>query len=112
MEAIEFVKKLKDRVIENDNKVYQNLLDTTIRAEDPIWNGILPIYKNLDKSQQLAFLQFSRMIQVNTLSHILGVLDGSTTLGDNVENFILKTEEKADQINGYLQDLFLEMEEI
>jgi hypothetical protein len=72
MEAIEFVKKLKERVIENDNKVYQNLLDTTIEAKDPIWNGVLPIYKHLAKDQQLAFLQFLRMIQINTLSHILG----------------------------------------
>lgn len=112
MEALEFVKKLKERVIENDNKVYQNLLDTTIEAKDPIWQGVLPTYKNMNKDQQAAFLRFLRMIQVNTLSHILGVLDGSTTLSENDVNFILKTVEKDELINGDLQDIFLEMEEI
>jgi len=111
MESIEFVKQLKERVIENDNKVYQNLLDTTTEAKDSIWQGVLPIYKNLNADQKLAFLHFLRMIQVNTLSHILGVLDGSTTLSENDVNFILKTEEKDEQINGDLQDIFLGMEE-
>lgn len=110
MEALEFVKKLKERIIENDNKTYQNLLDTTIEAKDPIWQGILPVYKNMNKDQQLAFLKFLRMIQVNTLSHILGVLDGTSTLTESQENFILKTEEKDELINGDLQDIFLEIE--
>jgi len=112
MEALEFVKKLKERVIENDNKVYQNLLDTTIEAKDPVWQGILPTYKAMNKDQQAAFLQFLRMIQVNTLSHILGVLDGSTTLSESDVNFILKTEGKDELINGDLQDIFLGMEEM
>ena len=110
MEAIEFVKKLKERVIENDNRVYQNLLDTTIEAKDPIWQGMLLLYKKMTKDQQMAFLQFLRMIQVNTLSHILGVLDGSTTLTENSETFILKTEERDELINGDLQDIFLGLE--
>lgn len=112
MEAIEFVTKLKERVIENDNKVYQDLLDTTIEAKDKIWQSILPIYKNMTKDEQLAFIQFLRLIQVNTLSHILGVLDGTTFLNNGNVNFVLKTEENGEIINGDLQDIFLEMEEI
>ena len=112
MEAIDFVTKLKERVIENDNKVYQNLLDKTTEAKDPIWQGLLPMYKNMTKDQQIAFLEFLRMIQVNTLSHILGVLDGATTLTESQEHFILKTEENDELINGDLQDIFLGMEEM
>jgi len=112
MEAIEFVRKLKERVIENDNKVYQNLLETTIEAQDPIWQDVLPVYKNMTLAQRLTFLQFIRMIQVNTLSHVLGVLDGSTSLSENGVNFVLKTEEKDELINGDLQNVFLGMEEM
>jgi len=112
MEATEFVTKLRERVIENDNKVYQKLLDTTVEAKDSIWQGVLPIYKGMSKNQQLAFLQFLRLIQVNTLSHILGILDGSTNLTENGESFVLKTDENDELINGDLQDIFLGMEEI
>jgi hypothetical protein len=111
METIEFITKLKERVIENENKVYQNLLNTTTEARDPLWQGILPIYGNMTKDQQASFLKFLRMIQVNTLSHILGILDGSTYLNENNEDFILKTEQNEHIINGDLQDIFLAMEE-
>lgn len=112
MKSIELVTKLREQVIENDNRIYQNLLDTTTNAKDPIWQGILPIYKGLSNNQQVAFLQFLRMIQVNTLSHVLGILDGSSYITENGESFILKTEGKDEMINGYLQDIFLEMEEL
>jgi hypothetical protein len=39
-------------------------------------------------------------------------MDGSTTLAENNENFILKTEENGELINGDLQDIFLGMEEM
>jgi hypothetical protein len=112
MEIIEFVKRLKERVIDNDNKVYQKILDTTKVAKDPVWQEILPVYKNMTKEQQVAFIRFLRLIQVNTLSHVLGILDGSTYLSDGNENFVLKTEQNEDPINGDLQDIFLGMEEM
>ena len=111
MEAIEFITKIKERVVDNDNEVYKNLLDTTIEAKDPTWQGILPIYKGMSENQQILFLQFLRMIQVNTVSHILGVLDGTTNLTENGETFVLKTEEQEELINGDLQDIFLGMED-
>lgn len=112
MEAIKFVTVVRERVIEDDNQVYQELLENTLEAKDPIWGNILPIYKSLTKEQRLAFLQFLRLIQVNTLSHVFGILDGSTDLSDSDESFVLKTEQSEDVINGDLQDIFLEMEEI
>lgn len=111
METIEFVTKLKGQVIDGDNKIYQNLLNETNEATDPIWQNMLLIYKKMTKDQQLAFVQFLRLIQVNTLSHVLGILDGSTYLAESIEDFVLKTAGGDHQINGSLQDIFLEMEE-
>lgn len=48
---------------------------------------------------------------VNTLSSLLGILDGSTFLSSENENFILKTEGSDTIINGDLQDIFLGLEE-
>lgn len=47
MEAIEFVTKFRERVIENDNKIYQDLLDAKSEANDPVWKAILPINQNM-----------------------------------------------------------------
>jgi hypothetical protein len=112
MEAIEFVTALRERIIERDHQAYQNLLDNTTEATDPLWKKILPLYKSMTNEQKVAFLQFLRLIQVNTLSHILGILDGSTALNENNEIFVLQTEQDEEIINGDLQDIFWEMEEI
>ncbi|MNK13058.1 hypothetical protein D3C87_311370 [compost metagenome] len=48
---------------------------------------------------------------VTTLSSLLGILDGSTFLSSENENFILKTEGSDTIINGDLQDIFLGLEE-
>jgi|GEM_PF-6006797 len=47
---------------------------------------------------------------VNTLSSLLGILDGSTFLSSENENFIVKTEGSDTIINGDLQDIFLGLE--
>jgi hypothetical protein len=111
MEAKEFVTAIRKRVIESDHTVYQDLLKNTTIAKDPIWKEILPIYKGMTKEQQKSFLLFFRMIQVNTVSHILGILDGSSYLNENQEDFVLTTKNSDNIINGFLQDIFLEMEE-
>jgi hypothetical protein len=111
MEAVEFIKAIRQRVIESDYAVYQNLLGGADEAKDPIWKSILPVYKGLANEQQESFLKFIRLIQVNAVSHILGILDGSTYLNENKESFVLKTEAGGGTINGDLQNIFLEMEE-
>lgn len=111
MEAIEFVKAIRERVIENGNTTYQDLLDSTTNAKDPVWQEMLKIYGNLDDKSKDTLLQFFRMIQSNTVSQIFGILDGSSYLNESKATFILKTEDDESVINGDLQDLFLEMEE-
>lgn len=111
MEAIEFIEAIRQRVIENDYKVYHDLLDNSDNANDPVWKGILSLYKSMPKEQQEIFLNFLRLIQVNSVSHILGILDGSTFLNEKREEFFLTTESGGKVINGELQDIFLEMEE-
>jgi hypothetical protein len=111
MEPIEFVTAIRDRVIESDNVNYLNMLNAKEDIKDPLWKEVLTLYKSLHKEQQQSFLFIFRLIQVNTVSHILGILDGSAYLNDKQETFVLKTETSDLIINGDLQDIFLEMEE-
>ncbi|HMT54765.1 MAG TPA: hypothetical protein PKD16_16940 [Saprospiraceae bacterium] len=112
MEAFEFVTAIRQRVVENDNKTYHDLLESDDSPQDSVWRAIYSIYKSLSKEQQKDFLLFLRLIQTNTISHVFGILDGSTYLNNYRESFVLKTESDNMVINGDLQDLFLEMEEM
>ena len=102
--------KILDRdVIERNLDLYRDLLDTTTEAKDPVWKGILPIYINFSKDEKETFLNFLRIVEINTLSHVLGILDGVNSADGIVEDFILTTESCEERINENLQDLFLEL---
>lgn len=111
MKPENLVKILNREVIEGNLELYKNLLDTTDEANDPVWAGILPIYINLSKEERNVFIKFLRIVEINTLSHVLGILDGSTYSDEIEESFILTTENSNDKINEDLQNLFLELTE-
>ncbi|MBE4947488.1 transposase [Chryseobacterium culicis] len=109
MNAEEFVKILNRDVIKGNLELYQNLLENTNEATDPVWKGILPMYINFSREEKEVFLKFLKIVEINTLSHVLGILDGTTHADDIEEDFILITENKNEKINEDLQDLFLEL---
>ncbi|UWX60372.1 hypothetical protein N0B40_18475 [Chryseobacterium oranimense] len=109
MKPEELVKILKRDVIEENIDLYQNLLDTTSEATDPIWKGILPIYINLSKNEKAIFLKFLRIVEINTLSHVLGIFDGTTYTEGIDDEFMINIEGKKEKLNGDLQNLFLEL---
>lgn len=111
MEAENFVLAIRNNVIESNYLAYKELLENTTEATDPIWKSFLPLYQGMNHEQRLAFLNFMRSVQVSTVSQIFGILDGSSSLSENQENLILTTDQDTNPINGYLQDIFLEMEE-
>ncbi|WP_164464876.1 hypothetical protein [Chryseobacterium indologenes] len=54
-------------------------------------------------------MKFLKIVEINTLSHVLGILDGSTFTDGIEEEFILSTENNGKKINEDLQSLFLEL---
>jgi hypothetical protein len=111
MEPIKFVTDIRSRVVQNDNIRYENLLESEKEINDSQWKEIVSIYRRLSKDEKNKFIDFLRLIQVNTVSHVFGILDGSTYLNEERETFQLISNSDQAVINGDLQDLFLEMEE-
>ena len=107
MKPEQLVEILNRDVIEGNLDLYRNLLETTNQATDPVWKGILPMYINLTKSEREIFLWFLKIVEINTLSHVLGILDGTTYVDGIDEDLILTTNNDNKKINVYLQDLFL-----
>ena len=115
VEALEFVTAIRHNVIETGGLMYQTsfekAVEGTVEATDPVWKEIIPIYISLTKEQKEDFLEFLRLVQVNAVSQIFGILDGSSFLSKARENLILTVESSGKAINGDLQDIFLAMEE-
>ncbi|WP_295121511.1 hypothetical protein [uncultured Chitinophaga sp.] len=111
MQVLEFVENLKAKIIDNSIIEYGDLLDRANNATDSTWQSIFAVYDKLTEQEKISFLNFIRLIKVNTLSAVLGVLDGSSYLSAHRETFILTSESDGEVLSGSLQDLFLEMEE-
>jgi hypothetical protein len=110
MNSFDFIRSLRYIILDHEASSYQDSLDTDdLEITDPVWKGISPIYKSMSYEQKTAFLKFIRLVRVNTLSEVLGILDGSSYLSDERVTFTLKAGDEV--INGDLQDIFLASEE-
>ncbi|MFP3596895.1 hypothetical protein [Chryseobacterium sp. SIMBA_029] len=97
------MKILSIDIIEGNLEFYKKLLDTTNQATDLVWKGILSMYIDFSREEKEVFLKFLRVIEINTLSHVLGILDGSTFVEGIKDDFVLTTEENNEKINENLQ---------
>lgn len=102
----QFINDLIKNVLDYDFELTRNLLETTSEAKDVNWKEILPIYTSLSKEQKVSFLNFLRVIQINNLSHVLGIIDGAVYFNDKKPQFELMIDNEL--ISGNLQDLFIE----
>lgn len=109
----EFVLCIRREVLEQNLVAYrQNLerpaLITTGR--DTQWPRMAELYQSLTEEQRRQFVEGVRQVMVDTLSNVLGILDGSTLLEKHRDYFHLTYGDDPQAINGELQDLFLSSE--
>jgi len=113
MKPIEFVEKIRESVIDSNVQIYRNLFQNTSldQVKDPYWVNALSFFNSLDIKQKEVLFSIIRQVEVDTVSNIFGILDGTSTLYDNQEEeFVLSTDSGAIKISGDLQDIFLELE--
>lgn len=113
MKPIEFVKGLRNAVVEDNLSIYKNLFENTElnSVTDSYWKDALAFFNKLDFKDKEVFFKVIRQIEVDTISNILGVLDGVSWIEGQKGNFKLVVDNSNDVINGELQDKFLELEE-
>lgn len=102
-----FVKALYKEVIESGIDEYKNLLDTTevSNATDPCWISALGLYNDLTSEQKDKMLEFARLIMIDTISTVFGVMDGSSNLQG--ESFEFEVSINGENTDNELQDTFL-----
>ena len=106
-----FVKKIRETVINDGVNDYKELFETTKVEEtsDLYWENALTFYKKLDNTQREILFDIIRQVSLDTVSHMLGILDGTSFLDEFNETFKLSYGKII--INGDLQDFLLEQEE-
>ena len=113
MKPEEFVKKIRQSVLDENIAIYKDLFETTEvdQASDPYWKEALDLFEKLGDKEKETLFKIMRQVSVDTISNMFALLDGVICLEEQDGDFSLTIENKQEQLNGDLQDIFLEIEE-
>jgi len=108
-----FVEGVLKTVIEEGVKSYKEIFADPGEVTDEYWKRVLDLYRSLSPAQRKVILEIMRQVEIDTVSEIFGILDGTNAINGKVEDFELihKTSKASVRLNGDLQDLFLEKTE-
>ena len=102
-----FIRSLYETIVQAGIEEYKVLLDNTNieDATDKYWISALQLYSNLAEDKKENLLRVIELIMIDTISSVLGIIDGSSTLsGCDVEPKLYLDSIATD---SELQDLFL-----
>ena len=113
MKKEEFIKNLYQSVIKENRTNYQDLFANTDinTVNDAYWKGALKFYSELNDQNKEILFKVIEQIQVDTVSNLLGIFDGIVSISEEEIEINMTVEGIDEQLNGELQDLFLEFDE-
>jgi hypothetical protein len=99
-----------ETVVDGGVAMYKETLSDPGPVTDPYWKRLLAFYRGLPARQRKVVLEIMRQVQVDTVSELFGILDGTSALAGRSESFELfhKKGPRRVRLSGDLQDLFLE----
>lgn len=103
-----FIRSLYRTIVQEGKSEYKELLDNTNveDATDKYWIKVLQLYDNLTEEDKEILIAIIQQTMIDTISNMLGIIDGSSTLsGCDAEPKLYLDETDTD---SELQDLFLE----
>lgn len=103
-----FVKSLYECIVKENLQLYKNLYETTnvTPKTDDYWKQAIGFYDSLTDKNKDTLMRIIEQTMIDTISNMLGVIDGSSTLKDcPLEPKLLLD---SNDTEGELQDLFLE----
>lgn len=111
MTSINFIDGIYKECVTEQLKLYENLLENTSNATDPIWTNIINIYKTFSDIEKKSFIDFLKIVEVNTIASLLSIIDGDKPINNDFSSFELKTE-SGENISGNLTYTFLEKDDL
>ncbi|APH04960.1 transposase [Bacillus weihaiensis] len=103
-----FVKSLYETIVKENLQLYKDLYETTnVNSKtDDYWKKAICFYDSLTDENKDTLMKIIEQTMIDTISNMLGVIDGSSTLKDcSLEPKLLLDSIDTD---GELQDSFLE----
>ena len=112
MKAKEITKRIISHFLEKNNHEYKTSLKNTKpqNITDEYWKDLALFYESLEGDNRKLLFEIINRIQIDTISMMLGLLDGNVILDGQKEDFVLKFENREDVIVD-LQAHFLEQTE-
>lgn len=103
-----FTKGLYETIVKGNKEIYKNMLEDTAvdKHTTDYMERVLNFYNELSIENKELLLNIIEQIMIDTISNILGVIDGSS----NLDDYIVESKLLLDGVDteGELQDLFLE----
>jgi len=102
-----FVKSLYDSIVKENLELYKNLYETTTIGPktSEYWKQAITFYDSLPEENKATLMKIIEQTMIDTISNMLGVIDGSSTLKNcSLEPKLLLDNNNTD---GELQDQFL-----
>ena len=111
MTPVELVAALRAEVITSNQRDYQKwFLTDPASARSPYWQRALALFATLEEDKREVFFEVLRQVRVDTVSNLLGIIDGSSYLAESAPQLELR-EVGGTKLSGDLQDYFLALEE-
>jgi predicted nucleic acid-binding protein len=113
MKPLNFVNQIRKYVIDENLNIYKDLYRNTKAKDvkDVFWKKSLSLFNKLDNDEKNHFFEILRQVEIDTVSNVLGVIDGVVQF-ENQLDLTLYIENSNEPINGELQDILLEQEEL
>lgn len=111
MQPLHFVSQIRKVAIDEGLENYKEIFNTKDNVTDEYYIKAIKFFNNLNAESKQTFFEIIREVEVDTVSTMLGILDGAIWLEDQENDFILTMENSKSIINGDLQSIFLEEEE-
>ncbi|MFC7346934.1 hypothetical protein ACFQO9_09430 [Chryseobacterium zhengzhouense] len=111
MKSTDFINGIYKECITNQIELYENLLENTQNATDPIWIETIKIYKSLTNEEKISILKFFKIIEVNTVASLLSIIDGDKAIYDDFISFDL-IPQNSENISGNLTNEFLQKDDM
>lgn len=113
MSPEKFIDGVLKTVVENGVASYKEIFADPGEVTDEYWMRVFDLYRSLSAAHRKVVLEIMRQAQIDAVSEIFGILDGTNQINGTFEEFDLihKTRKSSVRLNGDLQDLFLERTE-
>ena len=106
MDSEELANLLKKGIINENLEIYKGLFTdySPSKIKDPYFIEAISFFNTLPDEHKKIFFSILRQVMIDTISNVLGVIDGSSSSEEHDGDFSLLYEGKSIE---YLQDYFL-----